>query len=122
MILVTGGAYSGKTYFIKQKYKLTDEDFISAEYVNAENIAKYKCVYDFHKYIEKNIDSNEHVLQLFRNNEDIIVELREVGSGIVPIDEKKRKLREVIGRTGCILADNADEVYRLVCANAMKLK
>lgn len=122
MKLVIGGAYSGKTYFIKEQYHLLDLDFISGEDVTAENISQYKCVCNFHKYIEKKLDCCEKIMEIFENNKDIIIELREVGSGIVPIDAFQRKYREAVGRAGCVIAEKSEEVYRLVCGNAMRIK
>jgi len=120
MKLIIGGVCSGKTHFIREKYNLSDEDFISGEDVTVENIGQYRCIYDFHRYIEKNIDSD--IMELFEENKEVIVELREVGLGIVPIDAFERKFREAVGRCSCVLAEKSDEVYRLVCGIAMKIK
>lgn len=122
MKLVTGGAYSGKTYFIKEKFNLDDQDFVSGENVTIENISEYRCICDFHKFIEKNLDSIENIEILLNENKDIIVELREVGLGIVPIDAFQRRLREAVGRSSCVIARRADEVYRIVCGIPMKIQ
>lgn len=52
---------------------------------------------------------------------DIIL-YTEVGSGLVPVDEEERKAREAAGRLTIRLAEQADEVYRVVCGIAKKLK
>ena len=52
---------------------------------------------------------------------DIIL-YTEVGSGLVPVDEEERKAREAAGRLSIRLAEQADEVYRVVCGIAKKLK
>ncbi len=54
-------------------------------------------------------------------NYDIIL-YTEVGSGLVPVDEKERTARETAGRLSILLADEADEVYRVFCGIAKKLK
>ena len=54
-------------------------------------------------------------------NYDIIL-YTEVGSGLVPVDEKERTAREAAGRLSILLADEADEVYRVFCGIAKKLK
>lgn len=54
-------------------------------------------------------------------NYDIIL-YTEVGSGLVPVDEKERTAREAVGRLSILLADEADEVYRVFCGIAKKLK
>ena len=52
---------------------------------------------------------------------DIIL-YTEVGSGLVPVDEGERAARETAGRLSIRLAEQADEVYRVVCGIAKKLK
>ncbi|MBO7682078.1 MAG: bifunctional adenosylcobinamide kinase/adenosylcobinamide-phosphate guanylyltransferase [Clostridia bacterium] len=52
---------------------------------------------------------------------DIIL-CTEVGSGLVPVDGEERKAREAAGRLSIRLAEQADEVYRVVCGIAKKLK
>ena len=51
-----------------------------------------------------------------------IIRYTEVGSGLVPVDEKERTARETAGRLSILLADEADEVYRVFCGIAKKLK
>lgn len=52
---------------------------------------------------------------------DIIL-YTEVGSGLVPVDETERLYREVSGRLSILLAEQADEVYRVVAGLAKRLK
>ena len=54
-------------------------------------------------------------------NYDIILST-EVGSGLVPVDEGERAAREAAGRLSILLAEQADEVYRVVAGIAKKLK
>ena len=133
MILVIGGAYSGKTQFIKEQFNLSDDDFIYGDAVTDEYICHYRAIADFNKYIlpivtESLTDNNieelviDKVTKLLHINKDIIVEMREVGSGIVPIEKKERLFREVIGRVSCSLAEQSEEVFRVVCGIPVKLK
>lgn len=46
----------------------------------------------------------------------------EVGSGLVPVDETERRYREVSGRLSTMLAEQADEVYRVVAGIPKRLK
>lgn len=55
-------------------------------------------------------------------NPDMIVVLQEMGCGIVPIDPQERAWRENCGRVGCNLAEQAEEVYRLTCGIAQRIK
>lgn len=52
---------------------------------------------------------------------DIIL-YTEVGSGLVPVDETDRLHRETSGRLSILLAEQADEVYRVVAGLAKRLK
>ncbi|KIR01579.1 hypothetical protein P261_00393 [Lachnospiraceae bacterium TWA4] len=46
----------------------------------------------------------------------------ELGYGIVPMDAFDRKYRETTGRICCMIAEQADEVYRVVCGLPQKIK
>ena len=51
-----------------------------------------------------------------------VVLMTEVGSGLVPVDPDERAAREAAGRLSCLLAKEADEVYRVLCGIAKRLK
>lgn len=128
MILVTGGAYSGKSYFIKERFQLTDRDFVNGKvlFYNKKEIPGVVC--NFEEYIrlgvQEKVDFKEKLVELFSGADidRLIIEIREVGSGIVPVDEFERTYRESVGRVCCMLAENADEVYRVVCGVGMRIK
>lgn len=46
----------------------------------------------------------------------------EVGCGIVPTDREERRFREANGRVNCLLAQEADEVYRTVAGVLQRIK
>lgn len=46
----------------------------------------------------------------------------EVGCGIVPMDRDERVFREANGRVNCLLAEEADEVYRVMAGIFQKIK
>lgn len=52
---------------------------------------------------------------------DIIL-YTEVGSGLVPLEETERMRREASGRLSVLLAEQADEVYRVVAGLTKRLK
>ncbi|MFI3325633.1 MAG: bifunctional adenosylcobinamide kinase/adenosylcobinamide-phosphate guanylyltransferase [Clostridia bacterium] len=105
MIFITGGKSQGKTEFAKSfKLNLTD---------NLEDLIK--------NWLEENKNIEEKINELFIDEKSVIVCL-EVGCGIVPLDKQERIYREVVGRTACLVAKKADEVYRLNCGIAQKIK
>ena len=68
------------------------------------------------------IDAEVFTAALYRENPACIVLLDEIGSGIIPMDKSERIWRETAGRAGCILAENAKTVIRLVCGIPTALK
>ena len=87
---------------------------------------------DFEESIKKNIDGlpfdnavkeAENLAEsISRENKDAVIFLPEVGCGIIPIDEKERIFREALGRAGCILSENADEVFLVTMGIGQKIK
>ncbi|ETP73704.1 adenosyl cobinamide kinase/adenosyl cobinamide phosphate guanylyltransferase [Lachnospiraceae bacterium JC7] len=53
---------------------------------------------------------------------EIVIIMREVGSGVVPMDREEREWREAVGRVSCIFASRADRVYRLLAGIPQRLK
>ena len=53
---------------------------------------------------------------------DLIVISNELGSGIVPVEEKDRIWRETTGRLCCELAKKATEVHRVHCGLGSRIK
>jgi len=64
-------------------------------------------------------DETEKILS---DNPDIVIITDEIGSGIVPLDVKERKWREVHGRICCQLAGRADAVFRVIAGIGQKIK
>lgn len=62
----------------------------------------------------------ETVLQS-ASEEDILI-CEETGCGIVPLDGAERLRRDVTGHLCCLLAREAEEVYRVWCGLPQKLK
>lgn len=53
---------------------------------------------------------------------EIILVLQETGCGVVPVDPEERRFREENGRICTELAEAADEVYRVCCGIAVRIK
>ena len=51
-----------------------------------------------------------------------LVTVNDVGGGLVPLDPDDRRAREAAGRFSCLLAEQAEEVYRVFCGLPQKLK
>ena len=108
MIFVTGGAYSGKTEYVKNNLG-----------------ADKKTVNGLHKIIRdamaNGLDPYDEAEKILDAKPDIVI-CDEVGSGIVPLDAFEREWRETVGRISCMFAERADSVIRVVCGIGVKLK
>lgn len=115
MMLVVGGRDNGKKDFVLS-LGYSEED-VSDSF---ETTIIYKLNDTVKKCLEQGIDVNEYIIKNITNKHIIICD--EVGNGIVPMAKEDREYREAVGRVCCILAKNADTVYRVYCGIATKIK
>ena len=107
MILVTGGAYAGKTDFAR------------------EHFTGMKMEVRYHEKVRRHLEDGTDPLEAaaaLAAGKDVVVLLDEVGCGIVPMEASERAYREAVGRTGCFLAGQADEVWRVVLGIGTRIK
>lgn len=116
MIMVTGGAYEGKTDFVKSQFCC---DIIDGRNCDLESVFTVECISNYHLLVKRLIENKQNVIEftesLFRKNPDLIVIINEIGCGIVPIEKSDRIWREQVGRAGCMIAEKSDTVVRLIC-------
>ena len=72
--------------------------------------------------MEAGLDPVEELEKLLNKHPDIVLLCDEVGQGIVPMERADRDYREAVGRTMCVAAQRAEEVYRVVCGIAQRIK
>ena len=129
MVLITGGAWQGKTDFAK-KYLLEKEDrivrIVDGSQAAEEDWRQVDLFTDFHLWVARLLredrDVYEAVNRMMEENPSITVTVNELGCGIVPVDAFDRKWRETTGRVCCLLAQKSTEVYRVTCGIAAKIK
>lgn len=117
IVLVTGGAYCGKTHFINEKF-LPDENISVIS--NLDGLCKDKLV-----KLKDGYNSDELIDSIIADasSKDIlIIEAREIGAGIVPADKFDRNYRDKFGELCNKIAGMSDEVYRVVCGIGIKIK
>ena len=136
MILIMSGRYQGEREFaesqfpgksiLPQNVSEIAEEFLKNQFKpnSLENKSSFDSSDDqLFTYINSDenapktdIDTAAEVLssQIFLEKNDIIL-CHIVGCGVVPIDEKQRIHAELVGRTSCLLAKQAEEVW-VVCA------
>ena len=134
MHLVVGGAYQGKTEYVRQHFHMPDSDILDGNETAYERLLKDSgisskkslCIRKYHMLVRKLYDEGEDAVEwtkkLLRKYPDVIIILDEIGNGIVPIDKDERRWREVVGKTGCYLAAQAETVARVTCGIAVRIK
>ena len=125
--LIIGGVGQGKSAFAIQKYALTSQQIFdgnSTEYIS--NIHRYRCIDNYDRLIKQLLEQGKNPLSftecLIRKNPDMIFIMNEIGSGIVPIEQEERLWREQVGKVGCLIAENAHTVIRMVCGIPVVIK
>ena len=109
MILVIGGAYQGKTEYVKKHF---GED--------------YEIWNQYHETVwQQMVDKKnplEEAKKEFRGQEKLVIISNEVGYGLIPIGAFERKYREAVGRVNCFFAGEAKQVIRVVCGVGNRIK
>ncbi|MBQ3919385.1 MAG: bifunctional adenosylcobinamide kinase/adenosylcobinamide-phosphate guanylyltransferase [Oscillospiraceae bacterium] len=120
MIFITGGAYQGKIRYARS-LGARDEDIIHGGKFCAlpQHIS---CIAEYHLHIRRQIEAGIDPAEAARALDADIVIMDEIGCGIIPLDREERIWREQTGIVGCILAERADTVVRLVCGIPQTIK
>lgn len=117
MILVTGGKSQGKLKFVIEHFKpneiIDGSDCVLSILKNAECVMNYQLL--IKRLMLENRDTVEFTKKFCAENQNAVIIMNEVGSGIIPIEKLERKWRENVGRCGCIIAKNSDTVIRMTC-------
>lgn len=118
MIFIIGGSYQGKTDFAVNKFGLSPDEITegSAPY---DKLISAKCIRHFEDFVSSAAVRNEDPLKLteklLSGNPDVIIIMTEIGCGIIPIEKSQRVYRELVGKTGCLIAGLAEKVIRITC-------
>lgn len=129
-ILVVGGSYQGKLEFVFKKFGMKSEQVISSEDFLIENLKGIEkgniIINQFHlimkDWIERGRKPERLVEWILEKNNIKVIISDEIGSGLVPMNKKDRYYREETGRALCKLAEQSEEVYRVQCGIANRIK
>ncbi len=130
MILITGGAFQGKSETAKQLYSAQENGkeplILEGKTDEMELLKKADIILHFHLWIrsllEEGKDPYAMTEQLLKANPRVLITMNQMGCGIVPMGAFDRKYRETVGRIGCLLAKQAQEAYLVNCGIAKRLK
>ena len=132
MKLVIGGYSQGKLNYVLNKNRLMEFCIVDGELPNTEQLQEAKdkgqtvIVNHFHEWMRASIrqgkNAEQEILEFISDAPGCIVISDEIGNGIVPIDSFEREYRERTGRILVKLAEQADEVVRVICGIGQKIK
>ena len=129
MKLIIGGYAQGKFNYAVTKYNVAEDHVFECVLPTNEDTEKLTgtiIISSLHKWIKKRIKEGgrpeEEISYFVKKNPDCIIICDEIGNGIVPMDPFERVYRERAGRIMVKLATDAEEVERVVCGIAQKIK
>ncbi len=126
MKLYIGGYAQGKLNYVLQQSKLQNAVIWDGSEMSGEWKGQPEVVNHFHLWVRRLIEekqpAEEVVKQFLEQYPDVILICDEVGNGIVPMEPLEREYRERLGRLLIALAQDANEVWRIVCGLAQRLK
>jgi adenosyl cobinamide kinase/adenosyl cobinamide phosphate guanylyltransferase len=115
MIMITGGAFQGKTQYAKTRFGLSDSDMTDGAVCDITKLTNLRCIWHYELLVKRLIAENIDPIAFTQKLDCEIIIITEIGCGIIPIDKSEREWREMTGRAGCIIAERADQVVRLCC-------
>lgn len=124
MILITGGAYSGKTEFAMHYFSLNEADILDGSVCSLEQAFSCRAIKDFQLFVKRfGTESGADLAKrIHAENPEIIVISTEIGSGIIPMEKSDRTWREETGRACCAVAGYSNLVVRMCCGIPTALK
>ena len=131
MILITGGAYQGKCEFLMRHWNIAPEEICDMAETGKpaggnEPAGGIRAVIHYQEAVRTQLkqgkDPAAELKELAARRPGIILAADEVGMGIVPLEREERDFREAAGRTMCLAAQMADEVWRVICGIPERIK
>lgn len=115
MIMITGGAFQGKREYVRQRFRLSDSDFLDCGKCSLTKLKNARCICNYELAVKRMLAVGIDPISAANELRADIVIMSEIGCGIIPLDKSEREWREMTGRAGCIIAERASEVVRLCC-------
>ena len=112
MILIIGGAHSGKRAYVQNVLGYAPEDM-------SDTLNEAPVLYHLQELLKTDAELDRLLPQLL--NKAVVI-CDEVGCGVTPMDKTAREWRETVGRACCVLAQKARCVIRVQCGIGIKIK
>lgn len=124
MILITGGAFSGKTEYAMHAFSLKNTDIADGAECSLETALSCRALNNFQLLVKRFGEDGGAALaeKIYAANPNIIIISSEIGSGIIPMERSDRVWREETGRACCTAAARAETVIRLCCGIPTAIK
>ena len=126
MILIFGGAYQGKLDYALGTYNLTAKDVYHCDIETMVINFDRKVIYNLERFIlaciKEDVSAKECLEDNIEKLRDKIIICDDISQGVVPMDKTERAWREMTGRCMTYLGQEADEVIRVFCGIASKVK
>ena len=125
MELIIGGAFQGKTDFVKKQFDLSDDDIFVCE-INSEPNFNKRCITHIERFsfwcVEHGFEPSDYLFEHLDNSFDKIIISDDISCGVVPIDKTERAWREANGRLLIKLSEKSEHVTRIFCGLSQRLK
>ena len=125
MELIIGGAFQGKTAYVKENFVISDEDIFVCEKDSAPEFDK-KCIAHIERFsywcVEHGFEPAEYLFEHAANLQDKIIVSDDISCGVVPINKTERAWREANGRLLIKLSKESKHVTRIFCGLSQRLK
>lgn len=126
MELIIGGAYQGKTVYVKSRYGLGESETFVCSPDRAEIDFSRPCVDRLEEFVwacvREDVDAAGYLRASRDKWKDTVFVCRDIFCGVVPVDKTERAWREAAGRAAAYLASEAAHVTRLFCGLPQTLK
>lgn len=88
----------------------------------AENWPQREIVGQVEELLRQEEDGEAFARRLLAEHEQAVLWANEIGCGVAPLEAGERRWREQTGRCLIYLASQAEQVFRLCCGLALRLK
>lgn len=123
MKLIIGGYAQGKLQYVYNTYQTENWKVAEASLPNTDEKV---IINHFHLWVremlKQNVEPEQLLMKYLQTHQDCIFISDEIGNGLVPMDAFEREYRERTGRMLIAIAEQAEEVVRVICGMGQKIK